>query len=83
MMNTVTFGREGKLQGFAEPAPTRCAAPEHHPLIGGAVTISWLPCVCPAASGNQNGHRGWRCSACTALGRPDPILTWPPNCAVQ
>jgi hypothetical protein len=78
MMSTVTFKPDGTLQGFAEPAPDRCAAAERHPLVGGAVTVSWLPCVCPAALDNQNGHRAWRCSACTKLGRPDATLRWPP-----
>ena len=40
MMSTVTFGRYGTLAGFAELAPARCVAPEHHPLVGGAVRLA-------------------------------------------
>jgi hypothetical protein len=79
MMNTVTFGCDGTLKGFAEPAPERCAAPEQHSLVGGTVAVSRLPCVCPAALANQNGHRAWSCSACTELGRTDPTLRRPPH----
>jgi hypothetical protein len=76
MVSTVKFGRDG-LEAFVEPAPSHCGAAERHPLVGGAVTVSWLPCACPAAAENRGGHRAWRCSVCTELGRTDPTLRWP------
>ena len=82
MMNAVSFRRDGTLAGFAEPTPPHCSAPERHPLVGGAMTVSWLPCSCPGALDAMGGHRAWRCSACTDLGRADgAVLRWPPHSA--
>jgi hypothetical protein len=79
MMNSVTFRRDGMLSGFAEPAPPHCSAPERHPLVGGTMTVSWLPCNCPGTLDAQGGHRAWRCSCCTAQGRTDDaVVQWPP-----
>lgn len=81
MVSTVRLDHDGRLQGFTEPTPAHCAAAERHPLTPGAVTVGWAPCACPAAVDNNGGHRTWRCSACTALGRPDAVLR-SPDCAL-
>lgn len=73
----VRFGPSGPNR-FEEPIPPHCDAPERHPLAGGAVEISWTPCGCDAAQTARGGHRAWRCSACTTLGRTTAVLHWPP-----
>jgi hypothetical protein len=77
MVSIVSVHPGGTLRGFTEPAPAHCAAAERHPLTAGAVTVSWLPCACPAAAVNNGGHRAWRCSVCVELGRDDSVLGWP------
>jgi hypothetical protein len=76
LASTVHF-KDGKLNGFAEPAPAYCGAPERHRLTGGTVQLGWRACSCPATAGGPGGHREWRCAACAKLGRPSQQI-WPP-----
>lgn len=70
--------RHGVLRGAVYPPPARCA--RGHPLIGGRMTVGWIPCRCPATDPGPNGHQAWWCTVCTDGGRSEPEarLCWPP-----
>jgi hypothetical protein len=73
--------QRGKLRGFIGPAPSRCG--RGHPLIGGQMTVGWIPCKCPAAWPGPGGHRTWSCTRCVESGRLPAQARdcWPPACS--
>lgn len=47
-----------------DPAQGPATCPYGHPLGPGRVLVGWLPCICPPAQANHNGHRTFQCRVC-------------------
>jgi len=67
-----TLATSGAHLVYAEPAPERCAGPDHHPLGPNRVNVGWHACECsPVVATDGRGHRTWTCSVC------DNVQEWP------
>ncbi|GIF17186.1 hypothetical protein [Actinoplanes teichomyceticus] len=80
MLSTVRTDRQGRITGFAEPIPPRCAGPQQHPLGARTVLLGWRACLCENTRLGPQGHRLWSCRRCRELGRPQEstVQSWPP-----